>query len=268
MTIKKRSTRSARSPAPVRGAGSGSATPASVPAHRPYRFGYARISKSDGSQREDLQVNALRDAGCDHIFVDSLSGASKELPKFEEMLSMLRPGDEVLVWKLDRIGRGGARSTINSVHRVLDKQANFRSLTESLLNLGGPIRDVILALLGAFAQMERDNLIERTQAGLRAAVARGKTLGRKRSLTPTQVDFIVKMREKEGMSYQAIADLISGAKHTTVFRAYQRVLEEREFEQMQKQAAARPSGRRARVPAGSSRKPASRPGASSKRSRR
>ncbi|MGE0705615.1 MAG: recombinase family protein [Vicinamibacterales bacterium] len=240
-----------RSPLPVLGKGSGKTAPASVPASKGIIFGYGRVSKSDGRQRADLQLDALREAKAERIFVDHISGASHHLPEFERMLDMVRPGDTVIVWKLDRLSRSGARSTINAVHSILDKGANFRSLTEDMLNVSGPFRDMMLALLGALASMERNSLIERTKAGMQAAVARGAKLGRKPSLTDEQIVHLVHLRERKKWTFPRIGKLF-GVAHTTVFRAYNKVLLEREEAAMLKQAA-RPNGRRARVAARSSR---------------
>lgn len=139
-------------------------------------IGYARVSTQE--QTFDLQRDALTGAGCDKIFTDTMSGAKAERPGLQEALAFMRPGDVLVVWKLDRLGR----SLKNLVELVTDFDARgvgFRSVTESIdtTTSGGKL---IFHIFGALAEFERNLIRERTQAGLAAARARGRKGGRPR----------------------------------------------------------------------------------------
>jgi DNA invertase Pin-like site-specific DNA recombinase len=138
--------------------------------------GYARVSTGD--QNPDLQRDALTGAGCGRLFTDVASGAKGERPGMAEALAYLRPGDTLVVWKLDRLGRS-LKHLIEIVNQLQDKQIGFRSLQESLdtTTSGGKL---LFHLFGALAEFERDLIRERTQAGLKAARARGRKGGRPR----------------------------------------------------------------------------------------
>lgn len=139
-------------------------------------YGYARVSTGD--QTTDLQQDALEKAGCNRIFTDVASGAKAHRPELDHMLDLLREGDTVVVWKLDRLGR----SMQNLVELINDFDARgvqFRSLTESI-DTSTPGGTLIFNIFGSLAQFERDLIRERTRAGLEAARARGRTGGRPR----------------------------------------------------------------------------------------
>jgi DNA invertase Pin-like site-specific DNA recombinase len=141
------------------------------------RVGYGRIS-TDGQSLEP-QLDALKAAGCDRIFSDTLSGAKIERPGLTEVLEFLRPGDALVVWKLDRLGR--SLKHLIEVMGDLDRQSiTFISLTEQVdtSTSGGKL---IFHVFGALAEFERDLIRERTRAGLAAARARGRRGGHPRS---------------------------------------------------------------------------------------
>ncbi len=134
--------------------------------------GYARVSTQD--QTLDLQRDALEGAGCERVFTDTISGARAERPGLDDVLSFLRPGDTLVVWRLDRLGR------------LQERGIGFRSITESIdtTSSGGKL---IFHVFGALAEFERELIRERTQAGLAAACARGRKGGRPRSLDARKV---------------------------------------------------------------------------------
>jgi DNA invertase Pin-like site-specific DNA recombinase len=140
--------------------------------------GYARVSTED--QHLDLQRDALTAAGCARIFTDVASGAKEDRIGLAEALAFLRPGDTLVVWKLDRLGRS-LPHLIGTVTALQGRQVGFRSLQESIdtTTSGGKL---IFHVFGALAEFERDLIRERTQAGLRAARARGRQGGRPRAL--------------------------------------------------------------------------------------
>src|SRR5579871_3744651 len=139
--------------------------------------GYARVSTHD--QTLNLQKDALRTAGCERIFEDTVSGAAAERPGLDEALAFLRPDDSLVVWKLDRLGRS-LRHLIDTATALQQRGIGFKSLTEQIdtTTSGGKL---IFHVFGALAEFERDLIRERTQAGLKAARARGRKGGRPRS---------------------------------------------------------------------------------------
>ena len=140
--------------------------------------GYARVSTED--QNLDLQRDALTEAGCERIFTDVASGAKDDRTGLAETLAFLRPGDTLVVWKLDRLGRS-LKHLIETVTTLQARKVGFRSLQESIdtTTSGGKL---IFHVFGALAEFERDLIGERTQAGLQAARARGRQGGRPRAL--------------------------------------------------------------------------------------
>ncbi|SRR5579875_3028225 len=139
--------------------------------------GYARVSTHD--QTLNLQKDALRTAGCERIFEDTVSGAAAERPGLDEALAFLRPDDSLVVWKLDRLGRS-LRHLIETATALQQRGIGFKSLTEQIdtTTSGGKL---IFHVFGALAEFERDLIRERTQAGLAAARARGRRGGHPRA---------------------------------------------------------------------------------------
>jgi DNA invertase Pin-like site-specific DNA recombinase len=140
--------------------------------------GYARVSTVD--QSLDLQRDGLTGAGCERVFTDIASGIKDERVGLAETLAFLRPGDTLVVWKLDRLGRS-LKHLIETVTALQAKKIGFRSLRESIdtTTSGGKL---IFHVFGALAEFERDLIGERTRAGLQAARARGRQGGRPRAL--------------------------------------------------------------------------------------
>src|SRR5437588_2632057 len=131
--------------------------------------GYARVSTED--QNLDLQKDALQQAGCEKLFTDVASGAKDERAGLTEAIAFLRPGDTLVVWKLDRLGRS-LKHLIETVTALQARKIGFRSLQESIdaTTSGGKL---IFHIFGALAEFERDLIRERTRAGCRRLVAGG-----------------------------------------------------------------------------------------------
>lgn len=146
------------------------------------KIGYARVSTDD--QKLDLQLDALDQAGCARIFQDTLSGAKADRPGLAQALDHLREGDTLIVWKLDRLGRKTTQLLL-LLEDLSKRQIGFQSLQDTI-DTTTPHGKLYLTLLAAFAEMERGLLIERTNAGIAAARARGRIGGRKFSLTKDQ----------------------------------------------------------------------------------
>src|SRR5215212_3602741 len=143
-------------------------------------IGYARVSTED--QNLDLQRDALRKAGCTKIFEEKESGrAGTKRPAFEAALAYLRPEDQLVVWKVDRLGRS-LREMINTAHDLQERGVKLRSLTENA-DTETPNGKLMLNFLGTIAEYFLDLNRERTMEGLKAALARGRKGGRRRKLS-------------------------------------------------------------------------------------
>jgi DNA invertase Pin-like site-specific DNA recombinase len=139
-------------------------------------IGYARVSTED--QNLELQLSALRKAGCKRIFTDKRSGASADRPGLKEALSHLRETDTLVIWKLDRLGRS-VKGLVDLVLDLEGQHIHFMSLTDSI-DTKTPAGRFFFHVMASLAQMERELIIERTRAGLEAAKLQGHIGGRKR----------------------------------------------------------------------------------------
>ena len=146
------------------------------------KIGYSRVSTSD--QDLSAQTDSLSRAGCDRLFSDTASGKNADRPGLRDCLSHLRPGDQLVVWKLDRLGRS-LKDLIALMSELEARQIQFSSLTDGV-DTATPGGRFFFHVLGAFAEMERELIRERTRAGLKAARARGHKGGRPRKLTLAQ----------------------------------------------------------------------------------
>jgi DNA invertase Pin-like site-specific DNA recombinase len=176
-------------------------------------IGYARVSTTD--QNPQLQLDALDDAGAVRVFTDhGVSGSSAERPGLEKCLDHLRKGDVLAVWKLDRLGRN-TRHVLEVVDELTSRGIGFRSLTEGL-HTEGAMGKAMLTIMAAFAQLERDTLIERTRAGLAAAAANGRKGGRPRKVDEADAIKARTLRDK-GVIATDIAKML-GVSRATVYR--------------------------------------------------
>lgn len=136
------------------------------------QIGYVRVSTND--QNTDLQRNALNCAGCELIFEDKISGTKSERPGLKKLLRTLSEGDTLVVWKLDRLGRS-MRHLVVLVEELRERGVNFRSLTDSI-DTSTPMGRFFFHIMGALAEMERELIVERTRAGLEAAMQQNMVL--------------------------------------------------------------------------------------------
>ena len=143
-------------------------------------FGYARVSTTD--QNPDLQFDALKQAGYDRLFTDKASGAKADRPQYLLMLDQIRPGDTILIWKLDRLGRS-LRHLLDLVDIFNEKDVGLKSLTDPIDTTTSRGK-LIFNIFASLAEFERDLIRERTMAGLAAARARGRIGGRPKGLSP------------------------------------------------------------------------------------
>ncbi len=146
-------------------------------------FGYARVSKGE-DQSTAAQRRLLREAGAEKVYEEAMSGGRWNRPELTRLLDQLRPGDVVMVWKLDRLSRS-LKDLLHLLERIETAGAGFRSLTESI-DTTTPAGRMMMQMLGSFAEYERAMVKERTAAGLAAARAEGRVGGRRPKLTAQQ----------------------------------------------------------------------------------
>lgn len=176
------------------------------------KIGYARVSTGD--QSLDLQIDALKKAGCDEILTDIASGVKADRPGLRDAFRFLREGDTLIVWKLDRLGRSISH-LIQMMQEIDKRKAIFHSLQESI-DTSTSMGKLIFHFTGALAEFERSLIRERTNAGLLSARARGRMGGRRPVLTEKQ---IVRMKElyNEGKSTASEIAKIFGCSRTTLY---------------------------------------------------
>jgi DNA invertase Pin-like site-specific DNA recombinase len=177
-------------------------------------IGYARVSTAD--QNLDLQRDALKEAGAERVFEEHASGARDDRPQLRAALDQLRQGDTLVVHKLDRLGRS-LRSLIAFVEDLRQRGIGFKSLCDAI-DTSTPAGRFFFHLLAALAEMERDLIRERTQAGLSAARARGRKGGRKPKLTPQQIENARHMLEDRSITVTEVAARLK-VNRSTIYRA-------------------------------------------------
>lgn len=143
------------------------------------KIGYARVSTDD--QNRHLQRDALAAAGCEIIYEDKASGKNAARPELDNCLKALRPGDTLVVWRLDRLGRSLADLVSVVTHLVDERRIGFLSLQEQI-ETNSASGKLVFHVFAALAEFERNLISERTKAGLEAARARGRLGGRKPKL--------------------------------------------------------------------------------------
>lgn len=177
-------------------------------------IGYVRVSAKE--QRVDLQLDALAQAGAEKVFEDvGISGSVATRPGLNAALSYLRPGDSLVVFKLDRLGR----RTVPLLQLLADLEqrgVGFISTTEGI-DTSTPVGRLVASLLASLAALEREVRIERTRHGLDAARLRGRIGGRPRALTDSQIE-LAQVMFKRGQSVVEIAAEL-GCGRSTVYRA-------------------------------------------------
>jgi len=157
------------------------------------KVGYARVSTADQHLR--MQEDALKSAGCEEIYTDVVSGVKEQRPGLEKALGFLRDGDTLVVWKLDRLGRS-IQNLIQLINDLHGKNIAFKSLQESIdtSTSGGKL---VFHIFGALAEFERGLIQERTQAGLKAARARGRMGGRPPLLDSRKIARMVQIYDEQ-----------------------------------------------------------------------
>jgi len=180
------------------------------------KIGYARISTKD--QNVDLQLDALQKAGCEKIFQEVVSGARAERPVLKQLLDTLRPGDVLVIWKLDRLGRS-LKHLVKLINNLREQDIGLQSLNDPI-DTSTPQGRLSFNLFASLAEFERDLIRERTQAGLSAARARGRNGGRPKGLSE-QAEVTARAAEtlyiERQLSVRQIADKL-GISKTTLYK--------------------------------------------------
>jgi DNA invertase Pin-like site-specific DNA recombinase len=164
---------------------------------------YGRVSTEE--QTLDLQIDAGKKEGCVNFYVEKVSGASKNRPELDLAIKDLQPGDVLVVWRLDRLGRN-VRELYRRIDQIYAAGATFKSIMEQF-DFGTIFGKVMLAILGALAEFERDLVIQRTTAGIEAARAQGKAHGRPPKLTEAKQERARQMF-REGKKQKKIAKVL------------------------------------------------------------
>jgi DNA invertase Pin-like site-specific DNA recombinase len=152
-------------------------------------IGYARVSTQD--QNLELQLNALKKIGCKKFYQDQISGAKNNRPGLQLALEVLRKGDTLVVWKLDRLGRT-VKGLVDLVNKLHQNGTHFKSITDNV-DTSTPSGRFFFHIMASLAQMERELVAERTRAGLAAAKAQGRIGGRKRKMTKSKMESAKKL---------------------------------------------------------------------------
>ncbi len=181
-------------------------------------IGYIRVSKH--KQTTALQVDAMAQVHCERTFTDKMSGKRFDRPELLRMLDIARPGDMIVVWRLDRLGRS-IKELIETVNMLAARDIELRSLKEKI-DTSTPTGKLMFHFTAAIAEFERDVISERTQAGLEAARARGRKGGRRpatEKLRPGQLD---RARQLYATRQNTVAEIMSltGFKSRATFYKY------------------------------------------------
>jgi DNA invertase Pin-like site-specific DNA recombinase len=167
-----------------------------------HKIGYARVSTAD--QDPQLQLDALEAEGCLKIYKDIATGTKADRPNWKLCLEDLRPGDTLIVWKIDRLGRN-LRDLIDIVTGLEARRVGVRSLTNGIVDTTTAHGKLIFGMFALMAEYEAALIAERTNAGLQAARARGRKGGRKPKMTPELVDKAQRMYDSRQFTMAEIA---------------------------------------------------------------
>ena len=168
-------------------------------------IGYARVSTLE--QNLDLQTDSLKKFGCDKIFTDTVSGASADKPELAKAIEYMRAGDTLVVWRLDRLGRSLAK-LIELMTDLQNRGFGFHSIQDAI-DTTTPTGKFFFHITGAFAELERNLIRERTMAGLTAARARGRKGGRRKAIDDKTMSMALTLYNEKKISVQEICDRLN-----------------------------------------------------------
>ena len=176
-------------------------------------FGYARVSTQD--QDPEMQVDALRKAGCEKIFVEKASGAKRDRPELLAAIEYARQDDTIVVWKLDRLARS-LKQLIETVEGLEGRSVGFKSLTETI-DTTTPSGRLVFTIFAGLAEFERSIIRERTVAGLESARSRGRVGGRPRSVSDEDIAAAKALLKDPDITVKKVAERI-GCSEATLYR--------------------------------------------------
>lgn len=184
------------------------------------KVGYARVSTLE--QNLDLQLDALKSEGCRPIFTDKVSGVKSHKPHFEKLLEYVRPGDTIVVWKLDRLGRSTVQ-LIELVEELKKREVNLKSLSEGI-DTTSATGNLFFQFMCILAEHERNIIRERTRAGLESARARGRNGGRPKGLNERYQRIAPEVRqvyETNNLSTEEIRNMFHIKSQPTLYKILQ-----------------------------------------------
>jgi DNA invertase Pin-like site-specific DNA recombinase len=176
-------------------------------------IGYARVSTQE--QNLDFQIDALEKAGCERIITDEISGKTTDRQGLSAIKEIMRRGDTIVVWRLDRLGRS-LKHLLEFVADLETKEINFKSLQETI-DTTSSTGKLIFHIFGALAEFERNLIRERSKAGLTAARARGRTGGRPKKLDVDKIKLVVSLYNERKQTVKEICKLM-GISRTVLYR--------------------------------------------------
>ncbi|MCG1826713.1 recombinase family protein [Staphylococcus epidermidis] len=178
------------------------------------KIGYARVST--GLQNLNLQEDRLNQYGCEKIFSDHISGSRSKRPGLDKAIEFARSGDTIVVWRLDRLGRN-VEDLITLVNELNNRGVSFHSLEENItMDKSSSTGQLLFHLFAAFAEFERNLILERSSAGRMAARARGRYGGRPEKLNKQDLT-LLKTLYDNGTPIKTIAEQWKVSR-TTIYR--------------------------------------------------
>lgn len=186
------------------------------------KYGYGRVSTDKDAQKFDRQEDQLREAGCERIFLERISGTSKNKPELEKLLSKLQSGDELVCVSIDRLGRS-TQQVLNLVNQLEEMNVGLTSLKEGF-QADTPQGRFFLTIVAAFSELEVEMCRSRVKDGLEAAKRRGKKLGRPRK----DMETAIKMWQSKDYSINEICEAV-GCSRQTLYNAIERAGASREL---------------------------------------
>ncbi|QQM26575.1 recombinase family protein [Elizabethkingia sp. M8] len=197
------------------------------------KIGYARVSTKD--QNLDLQIEALEKAGCEKIYQEKVSGSTKNRPELDKMIDQFREGDELYVWRLDRLGRS-LKHIIDLVLNLSNRGIIIKGLTDGV-DTSTTNGRLFLNLMASLSEYERELIRERTNAGLQSARARGRTGGRPKGFAKETISKLLIMRSVYKDRTKAPEEIYKplGLTRATFYR-YAKILDNHTNEEIKKMA--------------------------------
>ncbi len=197
------------------------------------KIGYARVSTKD--QNLNLQIEALEKAGCEKIYQEKISGTTKNRPELDKMIEQFREGDQLYVWRLDRLGRS-LKNIIDLVLSLSDKGIIIKGITDGVdtSTMNGRL---FLNIMASLSEYERELIRERTNAGLQSARARGRLGGRPKGYTKETISKLLLLRSIYKDSTMRPEEIYKplGLTRATFYR-YAKILDNHTDEEIKKMA--------------------------------